>query len=51
MNAVAGQAAFAVSDCPYEDLTEVEMIMDGDAVTGLKGPYGEVWEMVEAWSA
>ena len=44
------QNTFGVTDCPYEDLTEVEMVMDGDAVIGLKGPYGELYELVEEWS-
>jgi len=51
LNVNLDQNTFGVTDCPYEDLQEVEMVMDGDAVTGLKGPYEEVWELVEEWSA
>jgi len=40
-----------VQNCPYEDLKVVAILKEDDVVTGVKGPYGEIWVKVEAWSA
>lgn len=38
-------------ECPCDGLKLVEIMKEGDTVTGLKGTNEELWSLVDAWSA